>query len=174
MKRVWILGFILFLIVFLSQVSFSKVSVKLYLFYSEKIGGLKIEKEFIEPLSRKNSLEIQSFSVDQLRNYDLLIKFEKGLRDEDNDLPIVIIGDKILGGEAEIRKELEGLVRDYSEKGGTAWPSLRVEGTEEEGWIPRAPTEEDKKSDKISYAAFLYMPGCLHCEEMKAEMKKWT
>jgi hypothetical protein len=170
----FILSFVLALILAVPQVSFSKDSVKLYLFYSEKIGGLKIEKEYIEPLSRKYPLEIQSFSVDQLRNYDLLIKFEKGLKDEDNDLPIVIIGDKILGGEFEIRKELEGLVRDYSEKGGTAWPSLRVEETEEEGWIPGPPTDEDRKSDKIIYAAFLYMPGCLHCEEMKAEMKKWT
>jgi len=170
----FILSFVLPLILVFPQASFSKDSVKLYLFYSEKIGGLKIEREVIEPLSRKYPLEIQSFSVDQLKNYDLLIKFEKGLKDEDNDLPIVIIRDKILGGEAEIRKELEGLVRDYSEEGGTAWPSLRVERTEEEGWIPRAPTEEEKKSEKIIYAAFLYMPGCLHCEEMKAEMKKWS
>ena len=170
----FILSFVLPLILAVPQVSFSKDSVKLYLFYSEKIGGLKIEKEVTEPLSRKYPLEIQSFSVDQLKNYDLLIKFEKGLKDEDNDLPIVIIGDKILGGEAEIRKELEGLVRDYSEKGGTAWPSLRVERMEEEGWIPHAPTEEDRKSEEIIYAAFLYMPGCLHCEEMKTYLEKWA
>jgi len=45
---------------------------------------------------------------------------------------------------------------------------------EEESWIPAAPKEEERKSGKIIYAAFLYMPGCLHCEEMKEDMKKWA
>jgi hypothetical protein len=33
------------------------------------------------------------------------------LQQEGNELPAVIIGDKILGGEPKIRKELEGLVK---------------------------------------------------------------
>ena len=71
-------------------------------------GGLKIEEEIIKPLSKKYPIEVQSFSVDQLKNYDLLIKFEKELKVKENELPAVIIGEKILGGEAEIRRDLEG------------------------------------------------------------------
>ncbi len=177
MKKVWSLGLILFLTFILPQVSFSKDAVKLYLFYSQEAGGLKVQDEIIKPLSKQYTIEIQSFSVDQLKNYDLLIKFEKELKAPEKELPAVIIGDKILGGEVEIRKELEGLVKSFAEKGGTPWPSLKstkAEEAEEEGWIPRAPTEEEKKSGKIIYAAFVYMPGCLHCEEMKADLKKWA
>jgi hypothetical protein len=152
----------------------SKDTVKLYLFYSEETRGLKVNDEIIKPLLKKYPFEIQSFSVNQLKNYDLLLKFEKEWKAPDNELPAVIIGDKILGGEAEIRKELEGLVRFHAERGGSPWPSLKGTLAEEEGWIPRAPTEEERKSEKIIYAAFLYMPGCLHCEEMKAELKKWA
>ena len=173
MKKSWIVGFVLFLTLGISQVSFSKVPVRLYLFYSEETGGLKIEEEAIKPLSQKYSIKVQSFSVNQLKNYDLLAKFEKEFKDTDNELPTIVIGNKILGGEAEIRRDLEGLVKTYAEKGGTPWPSLQSIGPEE-GWIPHPPTEEEKKSGKIIYAAFLYMPGCLHCEEMKAELKKWT
>ena len=175
MKKNWIFCSILLLIILLiPQISFSKEPVRLYLFYSEEKGELRVQEEVIKPLSNKYSIEVQSFSVNQLKHYDLLLKFEKEWKAPDNELPAVIIGDKILGGEAEIRRDLEGLVRVYAEKGGTPWPSLREEGGREEGWIPRAPTEEERKSGKTVYAAFLYMPGCLHCEEMKAELKKWA
>ncbi|MBS3920412.1 MAG: hypothetical protein KG012_16185 [Deltaproteobacteria bacterium] len=173
MKKVGILGLILAITVFLSWIAFANGTVRLYLFYSEETGRLKIQEEVIKPLSQKYPIEIQSFSVNQLKNYDLLVKFEKELKDTENELPVIIIGDKILGGEIEIRKDLEGLVKTYVEKGGTPWPSLQPIGPEE-GWIPHPPTEEEKKSGKIIYAAFLYMPGCLHCEEMKAELKKWA
>ena len=174
MKRVWILGVILFLILIIPQVSFTKGTVRLYLFYSQEAGGLKVEDEITKPLSQKYPIEVQSFSVDQLKNYDLLIKFEKEWKVKESGLPAVIIGDKILGGESEIKRDLEGLVRLYAGKGGTDWPSLKEVVGQEEGWISRAPTEEEQKSGKIIYAAFLYMPGCLHCEEMKAELKKWA
>jgi hypothetical protein len=162
------------LVFILPQVSFSRNAVRLYLFYSQEAGELKVQDEVITPLSRKYSIEIQSFSVDQLKNYDLLLKFEKKFKVKDSELPVVVIGDKILGGEAEIQKELEGLVKPFAEKEGTPWLSLRSRQAEEEGWIPRAPTEEERKSEKIIYAAFFYMPGCLHCEEMKADLRKWA
>ena len=175
MKKNWIFCLILLLLVLtIPQLSFSKGTVKLYLFYSEETGGLRVEDEIIKPLSRKYPIEIQSFSVNQLKNYDLLLKFEKELKVKDSELPAAIIGDKILGGEVEIRKELEGLVKSFAEKGGTPWPSLKSTKAEEEGWFPAAPTEEERKSGKIIYAAFFYMPGCLHCEEMKADLRKWA
>src|SRR3989304_10577389 len=175
MKKFWIPGLIILLLVLsIPLASFSKDTVKLYLFYSEETGGLKVKDEVLEPLSKQYPIEVQSFSVNQLKNYDLLLKFEKELKDEENELPAIIVGNRILGGEAEIRKDLESLVKTYSEKGGSPWPSVQEVKMEEEGWIPRAPTEEEKRSEKIIYAAFLYMPGCLHCEEMKAELKQWA
>jgi cytochrome c biogenesis protein CcdA len=175
MKKNWILAFCLipvFLIPAIAQVSFSKDEVRLYFFYSEESGGLKVKEEFITPLSKKYPIEIQSFSLNQLKNYDLLDRFEKELKQEGNELPVVIIGDKILGGEAKIRKDLEGLVKSYAEKGGISWPSLQV--TKTERWITQAPTEEEKKSQKIIYGAFLYRRGCLHCEGWRAKLKEWA
>jgi cytochrome c biogenesis protein CcdA len=169
----WIfcLGLIL-LIPAISQVSFSKDVVRLYFFYSEESGGLKVKEEFIQPLSKKYPLEIQSFSLNKLDHYDLLGKFEKELKQEDNELPVVIIGNQILGGEAKIRKDLEGLVKSYAEKGGIPFPSLKA--VETERWIPHAPTEEEKKSQKIIYGAFFFLQGCLDCQGKKAELEEWV
>ena len=74
-----------------SQVSFSKDPVRLYFFYSEESGGQKLKEEFIKPLSKKFPVEIQSFSLNKLDNYDLLDKFKKELKAEDNELRVVII-----------------------------------------------------------------------------------
>jgi cytochrome c biogenesis protein CcdA len=169
----WIFCLISFLLIPATvQVSFSKEPVRLYFFYSEESRGPKVEEEFIKPLSKKYSIEIQSFSLNKLENYDLLGKFEKELKQEDNELPVVIIGDKILGGEAKIRKGLEGLVKSYADKGGVPWPSLQV--TKTERWIPHAPTEEEKRSQKIVYGAFFYTHGCLHCEGIKKKLGEWA
>ena len=175
MKEKWIRIFCLITVLLILGTppgSFSKEPVRLYFFYSEESGGLKVQEEFITPLSKKYPLEIQSFSLNKLDNYDLLGKFEKELKQEDNDLPVVIIGNKILGGEPKIRKELEGWVKSYAEKGGMEWPSLQVRKTEQ--WIPHAPTEEEKRSQTIVYGAFFYTHGCLHCEGVKAELGKWA
>ncbi len=175
MKKNWILIFCLILgllIYAIPQVSFSKDVVRLYFFYSEESGGQKVKEEFIQPLSKKFPIEIQSFSLNKLDNYDLLGKFEKELKQEGNELPVVIIGNRILGGEAKIRKDLEGLVKSHAEKGGTPWPSLEI--TKTDGWIPHVPTEDEKKSQKIVYGAFFYTQGCLDCEGKKAELKKWV
>jgi len=175
MKKKWIWIFCLSLVLLIHitiQVGFSKDVVRLYFFYSEESGGQKVKEEFIEPLSKKYPIEIQSFSLNKLDNYDILGKFEKELKQEDNELPVVIIGNKILGGEANIRKDLEGWVKSYAEKGGMDWPSLQV--TKTDRWIPHAPTEEEKRSQTIVYGAFFFTHGCLHCEGVKAKLGEWA
>ena len=175
MKKNWIWIFCLISILLIpatAQLSFSKEPVRLYFFYSDESGGQKVKEEFIAPLSKKYPLEIKAFSLNKLENYDLLNKFEKELKQEDNELPAVILGDKILGGEVKIRKDLEGLVKTYADKGGVPWPSLQV--TKTERWIPHAPTEEDKRSQKIVYGAFFFTQGCLHCEGVKKKLGEWV
>jgi len=169
---IWILCLSVLLIHVTAQVSFSKDPVRLYFFYSEEKGGTKLLEELIQPLSKKYPLEIKSFSLNKMENYDLLGKFEKELKQEENELPVVIIGNVILGGPAKIQEHLEGWVKDYADKGGVSWPTLEARKTE--GWIPRAPTEEEKKSQKIVYAAFFYTHGCIHCEGVKKKLTEWA
>jgi len=174
-KKIWMFIFFLILILLIhatTQVSFAKDVVRLYFFYSEESGGLKVEEKLIKPLSKKYPIEIRSFSLNKLDNYNLLGKFEEELKQEGNELPVVVIGNKILGGEVRIRKELEGWVRSYAEKGGVPWPSLQVKKTEK--WIPHALTAEEKDSQKIVYGAFFYLEGCRDCEKKRVELGQWV
>src|SRR4030067_3155681 len=82
-KKNWTWIFCLVLILLIPatpQVSFSKDVVRLYFFYSEESGRLKVKEEFIQPLSKKYPIEIQSFYLNELSNYDLLSRFEKELK----------------------------------------------------------------------------------------------
>jgi hypothetical protein len=153
-------------------VSFSKDAVRFYFFYSEESGGIAAREALLVPLSSKYPVEIQYCSLNELKNYNLLVGFEKQLHQEANELPAVIIGDKILAGEESIRRDLEGLVRSYAENGGSPWPSLQV--TKAERWIPHAPTEEEKNSRKIIYGALFHTPGCQDCAKKMAKLKEWA
>ncbi len=95
MKKHWILCLVLIVLAF-TRVGFSKDVVRLYFFYSEEGGGQKVNDQFIRPLSKKYPLEVKSFSLNKLNNYDILARFEKELKQEDNELPVVIIGNSIL------------------------------------------------------------------------------
>jgi cytochrome c biogenesis protein CcdA len=172
-RWIWIFCFVSVLLILVSlEVSFSKESVRLFFFYSEESGGLKVKQEFIDPLSKKFTVEVRSLPLNKLENYDLLGKFEKELKQEDNELPVVVIGDKILCGDAQIRKHLEGLIKFYADQGGVPWPSLQA--TKTERWIPRAPTEEEKLSQKVVYGAFFFTQGCIHCEGVKKRLGEWA
>jgi len=46
--------------------------------------------------------------------------------------------------------------------------------TKSERWIPQAPTEEEKNSQKILYGALFYLQGCLDCEGKKAQLEEWV
>ena len=175
MKKIWVLIFCftpIFVILGTTQVSFSKDVVRLYFFYSEESGGKDVNEKFIKPLSKKYPLEVRSFPLSKLTNYDLLARFEKELKQEGNELPVVIIGNNILGGEAKIRKDLEELLKSYTKKGGVPWPSLQA--TKTERWIPHAPTEEEKNTQKVVYGAFFYLQGCLDCEGKRATLEEWA
>ena len=49
--------------------------------------------------------------------YKRLVALEKRLGDTGNDLPIVVMGNRILGGNKEIDAELSGLLTKYAATG---------------------------------------------------------
>ncbi|MCS7227964.1 MAG: DUF1573 domain-containing protein [Endomicrobia bacterium] len=73
----------------------------------------KLKTKFFPALERKFNVKIQveEYPLELIENYELFISLENQLQDINNKLPAVVVGDKILGGENEIRKYIETLVQ---------------------------------------------------------------
>lgn len=60
------------------------------------------------------NIPITYYSLSDAANFEKLIQLEYQLNDKDNELPAVIIGNRLLGGKTEINKELQKTVLLYS------------------------------------------------------------
>ncbi len=133
-------------------------TVKFYLFYSEDCEDCEFVKDrVLPPLEEKYNLEVKFLGMDQLRNYELLVKFEEKYDDTDNDVPVVVIGEQILGGPKEAREQLESIVQQYAET-GCDFPSLRERSA--------ASTAGMKKV----YLAYFYTKGCRECDRITYDL----
>jgi cytochrome c biogenesis protein CcdA/glutaredoxin len=72
----------------------------------------QMEKGLFRQIARKysNKLKLQYHQVDDSREYRLLLDYERMLNDRNNEIPTVVVGNRILGGVTEIEKELEALI----------------------------------------------------------------
>ncbi len=72
----------------------------------------KLEKGLFRDVAGKYSgrLRLQYHRVDDSREYKLLLDYERLFNDKSNEIPAVVINDRILGGVEEIEKELEALL----------------------------------------------------------------
>jgi len=132
--------------------------VKLYLFYSEDCEDCHFVREkILPPLIEKYNLKIKSFEISDPSNYELLVAMEEEYGDPNNDIPVVVIGEYILGGRGEIRRWLEPRIAEYKDS-GCGFPELGSNKSSAEG-----------SSEKIE-AAYFYDSKCNVCERINYEI----
>jgi len=66
---------------------------------------------FLPTLNTRYRLSIVNCSIDDPKNYRKLIELEEKFNDKDNEIPVIFIGDRVLGGEIEIKRDLERIIR---------------------------------------------------------------
>lgn len=78
----------------------------------------KIINQLIPKYEKKYNIRINTayYLLNQLENYEKLISLEQKLGDINNKLPVIIIGNKILGGEKEILENLETYINKSLQK----------------------------------------------------------
>lgn len=124
--------------------------VKFYFFYSEDCEHCEVvQEEAFPPLLETYNLEIQPFEIGDPQNYELLTKFEEKYEDTDNDIPVIVIGKYLLGGEEEVKENLEEIIQGYQDQ-GVEFPSLENRG--------------DTSNIKRVYLAYFYKTGCEKCD----------
>ncbi len=137
--------------------------IHIYVFSSKDCERCEaVEKKNIFSLAEKNNckIEVKYFDIDNIENYQLLTELEEKYQDTDNELPVVFIGEDVLGGEKEVEENLEKLIIKYKEKGGCPWPE---EVSFEK--ISKIKSEGIKEEKEICLA-FFFEFGCKQCQRV--------
>ena len=143
-------------------------AVRIMVFHVEECKDCEYIKDHLLPQLEKEhhvSLEVKYFEISAMENYEMLVRLEQQYRREGNDLPTIFIGDFVLGGMDEIRKELGSIVEQYIARGGSDWPT------------PEKPLQASPDGDRQGkvYLAMFDKAGCRDCarvEHMLANLKR--
>ena len=168
-------------------------AVDVDIFYSKYCEHCRyIIEQFLPPILQKygDRVKVHEYEIeDNLDNYELLLKREAKAGDTDNEIPVIFIGNQVLGGEEEIEKNFVKVLEKELEReklvahiGGEEKKSeaVKVETTSvaqpESGKVEVASAEsvsapqEPTRLDTI-YLMFFYKQGCTHCDRMNKDIK---
>jgi len=137
--------------------------VRLYIFTSPDCPHCQIiQPENINQLSKKLKckIEVKYFNIKDIENYQKLVELEEKYKDTENELPVVFIGKYVLGGEEEIKKRLEEVIREYA-KTGNRWPD-EIKDKE----LQSIENNKPETSKHPVYIAFFYQTTCKECERI--------
>lgn len=121
-----------------------------------------VEEPSLRRLSEKLGCTIvpHYYDVDSLDEYKRLVVLERRLGDTGNDLPVAILGSRVLGGTAEITEQLEKIVAEYRDKG---LPPIEVPTAQEAAWALRAEAVAASVGKGPVRLAYFDEPGCRQC-----------
>jgi len=80
----------------------------------------ELKEKILPSLEKKYGMKIllREYFLDEPKNYEILVSLEKKFSKQENKMPVLFIGEDILGGEKNIRAEIEKLVEKYVQRGG--------------------------------------------------------
>jgi hypothetical protein len=116
------------------------------------------EKNALVRLGGKYGCDVRPryFDVDKIDNYRILVALEARLEDSDNEFPVAVIGESILGGVEEIESSLEGIIEEAARRGGAG--EIELPGEDEIAEALALPAV----SSEIN-GVFFDSPGCRSC-----------
>lgn len=89
--------------------------IKLTLFFTDCLYCQEFREERLPALAKKLAIDVEGhfYSLEHTANFEKLISLENKYQDTDNQVPTVFIGNHVLGGEEEIERELEEILRRF-------------------------------------------------------------
>ena len=148
-------------------------TAKVLIFYAEGCENCEyIMNRFIPSIKSKfgTNVEFRYLNVDSIENYKFLVKLEDRLGDTGNEFPVVIVGQKVLGGKEEVINELEASIAGCIAAGGCNWPQLEGKRVTEKQAIEPSKAPKEYVGKKI-YVAYFYTPRCKKCDRAEYMMR---
>ncbi len=127
-------------------------------------GCAEIEKDLIPQVNAAlaGQLNVVPLDIAHLANYKRLLMLEKQFRDIGNDVPILFIGDTVLGGPKEVNARLLDVATEALERGGCSLPD--VPDFDDNAMIA-------SMSTKPMCMGYFRRPGCRKCDRLTYVMK---
>jgi glutaredoxin len=144
-------------------------SVCITIFVSEDCDDCEYLKEKLLPqLSKKyqNALKVKSYSIDDVKNYDLLVTLEEQFGDMGNDIPVVFIGGEVLGGPEEVKENLELLIEEYLLQGGCDFPDIVAAKPEQVSATSNKVISLAVRRSRPLFLAYFEKAGCKECDRV--------
>ncbi|MCK4257167.1 hypothetical protein KAX35_09785, partial [candidate division WOR-3 bacterium] len=148
----------------------------MFVFYEEDCENCQyIIYEFLPQIisEYQDRVSIRYFDISKIENYEALVKLEEAFNSTDNEFPIMVIGNFLLGFEA-IEVELETILDKYSKDG---IPFQRIDlikdaqYTEKPIWEEQIEKEGKKHELPEVYLAYFYESGCPKCDRAEYQIK---
>ena len=134
--------------------------VEIYVFWSPECGHCDpVTERALRRLGQELRLEIQPtyVDIDKVRNYTRLVRIERLMGIKSQDLPVVLVGSRLIGGESAIRKKLRSAVAETAER-GDRWSDAVGEILREQV----VTTPESAKAPDV-YGIYFTLAQCSHC-----------
>jgi len=143
--------------------------VHIFFFYSPTCSHCQaVQGEVLPPLQDKygSQLEVRSFDITVIENYEALLDLEKRYKVTTPDIPEIFIGNDVLIGEDAIRADLDKLIDGGVRSGGLAFPEpelLPVNSAEPTASPVQLGTPQPTETLPAQYA---HIPpeGCRWCD----------
>ncbi len=164
----------------------------LYFYSTECPHCQVVERDVLKPLEERyaDRLDIRYLEIGNPAAYELLIRVEEyfGIAPEKRGLPTLVVGDRILIGEEEIRQQLPCLVEKCLAEAGADFPpipgleevlngekpsSLGPGLNVEPGGLGACTPDEAAicETQAPIWAAYFYQVGCQECSRAEADIR---
>ncbi|MDO9390704.1 MAG: hypothetical protein Q7U71_02910 [bacterium] len=108
--------------------------------------------------------------VDNPAEYQALLNYEKAFNDRNNQIPAVVVGNRILGGVQEIERDLERLIKESLANKAMETPKSNSPATLDKSGRKADKTMETGTVDSI-YLAFVSNARCQKCSRAEYMLK---
>lgn len=81
-------------------------------------------RDLLRALQKKYPIRLKQFDIDRPDDYALLHKLGEIHSEKGFGVPLILVGDSIIQGEAKIIQDLEGTIRKLTKAGGAPLPYL--------------------------------------------------
>jgi thiol-disulfide isomerase/thioredoxin len=132
--------------------------VRALLFYAEGCERCRAVEEEVLPLVQGAfPLEVRVLEVGDPENFRMLARYQDARGVPEGEVPVVVLADRILQGEEEIRAGLLPAVLELAAAGGSEWP----------------PPPGGEGTATVAAAAgpigvvYFYRPGCARCDRVQ-------